>query len=92
MTVQISRVVHTDTRFSFMYTHADQRATSAAKSFSFKKQNIIESRVKITSRKLSGIAILPENKCMFARDESRAPDLTISGSESPPPEAEFLSA
>lgn len=51
-----------------MYAHTDQRATSAAKSLNWKKnQTIIESRVKITSRKLFGIAILPENKGMFAQ-------------------------
>lgn len=51
------------------------------------RQSIIESRVKIASRKLFGMAILYRG--VGCTDESRAPDLTIGRAETPLPEAKF---
>lgn len=53
------------------------------------RQSVIESRVKIASRKLFSVAILYRGG-VGCTDESRAPDLTISRSETPPPEAKFF--
>lgn len=52
------------------------------------RQSVIESRVKIASSKLFSVAILYRG--VGCTDESRAPDLTISRSETPLPEAKFF--